>query len=349
MTTPPHPSDSRRPGNVAILIAVSLVVLLAMAALALDVGKLRVNQHQLQNAADAAALAGAKSLDGTSAGLAAARSAAITLAGDNEVDGEAFVLAGAEVELGRVEGGAFVAETDPYDVTAVRVRAASEDLGALVAPIVFGQDEMLGEAFAVAVSGGPGEAACPLPVAVPSCLLPVDGEVCGLDVRMSPDTNDSGAWALVEPQHPSANAVRNALRNCTNAATTDDTVTLNNGAIMSALKVLADEVNASATTWDAARWGALPPQREGSAIEGYGAHVLERRLIVFEDPGQCVDTKYTGSGLPLAGFATAVVYDVAVSSDPAQRGLSLRVLCDITQEPGGGGWFGTTVPPKLVE
>ena len=52
-------------GAVAIIVALSLPVLIGMAGLALDLGKLYVTKTELQNAADACALAAAVELDGT--------------------------------------------------------------------------------------------------------------------------------------------------------------------------------------------------------------------------------------------------------------------------------------------
>ena len=60
--------DGQQNGGVIILVAVSMVVLLSFAALAVDVGHLMVARNELQNAADAGALAGAAVLyndDGT--------------------------------------------------------------------------------------------------------------------------------------------------------------------------------------------------------------------------------------------------------------------------------------------
>ena len=52
----------RQQGAVAILLTVAMVALLAMAGLALDGGHLLLNKTRLQNAVDAAALSGAKTL-----------------------------------------------------------------------------------------------------------------------------------------------------------------------------------------------------------------------------------------------------------------------------------------------
>jgi Flp pilus assembly protein TadG len=53
---------AKQRGAVAVMTAVSLVLLLGLAALAIDIGNLLVSRNELQNAADAAALAGAPCL-----------------------------------------------------------------------------------------------------------------------------------------------------------------------------------------------------------------------------------------------------------------------------------------------
>ena len=68
-----HKKDKRlknRPGVTAVVVAVAMIALLGIAALAIDVGHMAVVKNELQNAADAAALAGARVLykeDGTDA------------------------------------------------------------------------------------------------------------------------------------------------------------------------------------------------------------------------------------------------------------------------------------------
>lgn len=60
---------SRQQGAVAIIVAISLVVLIGMLGLVVDLGHLYVTKTELQNAADAAALSGAKQLDRTAEGI----------------------------------------------------------------------------------------------------------------------------------------------------------------------------------------------------------------------------------------------------------------------------------------
>jgi len=60
-----HHATNRQQGAVAIIVAIVMVSMLGIAGLALDLGKLYVAKAELQNAADACALAAAQSLTGS--------------------------------------------------------------------------------------------------------------------------------------------------------------------------------------------------------------------------------------------------------------------------------------------
>ncbi|WP_157662639.1 pilus assembly protein TadG-related protein [Sulfuriferula sp. AH1] len=70
----------------AIIVGLSLFVLIGLLGLVLDLGHLYITKTELQNAADAAALSGAKELDGTAAGITKAVNRAILTAGQNNFD-----------------------------------------------------------------------------------------------------------------------------------------------------------------------------------------------------------------------------------------------------------------------
>jgi Flp pilus assembly protein TadG len=71
---------------VAIIVAIVITLLILIVGLVVDLGFLYTRKTALQNAADAAALAGAKKLDGTTAGIQAAADAAIAMAALNSVN-----------------------------------------------------------------------------------------------------------------------------------------------------------------------------------------------------------------------------------------------------------------------
>lgn len=74
-----------RRGSILPLFAISLVALMAFVALSIDLGLLALNKTMIQNMADAAALAGARNLNGTSGGnTAQATAAANAVAAANE-------------------------------------------------------------------------------------------------------------------------------------------------------------------------------------------------------------------------------------------------------------------------
>ncbi len=63
-------------GQVMVLFALLMVVILGFAALVIDIGQVQVSRISMQNAADAAALAGAQDLPNTSKAISAAKSVA---------------------------------------------------------------------------------------------------------------------------------------------------------------------------------------------------------------------------------------------------------------------------------
>jgi len=81
VSSPRAGARSRERGSVLIFVAVSLAACLAFSVLAIDVGAILVTRVQLQNAADAAALAGASAL--LNQGEDEATDRAITVAGQN--------------------------------------------------------------------------------------------------------------------------------------------------------------------------------------------------------------------------------------------------------------------------
>lgn len=99
-----------RDGNIIILAAVSMILLFAFAAFAIDVGYMTMTRSQLQNASDAGALAGAlKLIDGlgpkpvsSSTVDTNARQAAVDLAGDNAAGDRSsvYVNKSSDIQLG---------------------------------------------------------------------------------------------------------------------------------------------------------------------------------------------------------------------------------------------------------
>lgn len=79
-------SKKRQGGAIAVIVGISLLLLIGFLALVIDLGHLYLAKSELQNGADAAALSGAKELNGTAAGVTNAVNKAIATAGHNNYD-----------------------------------------------------------------------------------------------------------------------------------------------------------------------------------------------------------------------------------------------------------------------
>jgi len=119
------PDRTRRSGQVLVLFAVIVIVLVAICALTIDVGRLFTCKAQLQNAVDAAALAGASQLVGvvTEDEKTLARAEAESLAAENVVAGDHLQLAEEDIEFGHYDAGtqSFVPEAQSGVVDSIRV------------------------------------------------------------------------------------------------------------------------------------------------------------------------------------------------------------------------------------
>jgi len=90
-----------RRGSILVLVAIMLVVLLAFVAFAIDLGAIADARAQCQNAADAAAVAGARALNGLSAGnLASASASAMASATSNSIFGTPLAASEVTVQHG---------------------------------------------------------------------------------------------------------------------------------------------------------------------------------------------------------------------------------------------------------
>lgn len=77
---------NRQGGAVAVMVGFSIVLLVGFLAMVIDLGHLYVAKTELQNAADAAALAGARELNGSKLGVQNAITAAVAVARKNNFD-----------------------------------------------------------------------------------------------------------------------------------------------------------------------------------------------------------------------------------------------------------------------
>jgi Flp pilus assembly protein TadG len=201
-----RPRDRQR-GNVAIIFALLLPVLLGFVALVIDLGHGWQVHGQLQNAADSAALAGVRDLDGTSARFSAAVSSAVQYAGLNDAYGSSVTLPAGNVTLGNWNFNtrtftAASASTPSYTVNAVSVTAPTLTVSTWFAPILGINSESI-NTTAIAVGGSP-DATCGFPLAVPACsIINDDGTIrCNTTLTFGQATTDNVGFTVFTPAAP---------------------------------------------------------------------------------------------------------------------------------------------------
>lgn len=349
-----------RRGNVAIKVALSMTVTMGMAAISVDLGFARVVRVELGNAAEAAAHAGAAQLDGTDAGVVAARTTAILVGNQHRAGGTPVELTSSDVVTGiwDADAGTFTPSSVAESVNAVRVDAARPELGLFFAPVAFAQDTVSVGASAVALAShtGAGEVECFLPMAIPQCHLDEGLESAGyVDFKVNPPSEDNIGWARPSGT-PNAAWTRDQIGNCEadGSAAIGDSVGLQNGTIPNAINAMVDAMVASDTTWETPALGTIPGQRLGSELtsEQYG-RTLEGPVFVFDGGDEYCNGggQFNGTEV-ITGFAWAVVYDVENNGAAQERTMYVRIDTvrehDYGTSTGGDNWGVTKLTPKFV-
>ena len=239
-------SIPRERGAIAILVALSLIMLFGFASLAIDMGRFRLVNSELQTASDSGALAGAWQLDASNSGETQAHAKGSEFAEKHwadfapleDVDPDQDVLTGHWDFASGVftEGGAL----DKMNAVQVTTYRGSEKGTAMVpwlgAGLGFGSGDAYGTAVAVGLGPGCGNA---FPVAVPECVvkdsstgaLKCDGST---ELQLSNDIIDSaGITSLSDDASANVNTILDLIKNYDPTApcnsTVDDNIKVQNG------------------------------------------------------------------------------------------------------------------------
>lgn len=230
-------SDSQKHANdrgaVIVIVAVVMIVLLGIAALAVDIGYVAVTKNELQNIADAAALAGAGELsrqypdDPANQELFVADRAQVLaivqdVAGKNRAANLAISIASGDVVIGRWDSDAGTIPAENLTrANAVRVTARrDENLNSAVNTFfarVIGIDTVPVTADATAALTGqssavPGEVQLPIGISV-KWFEDREGSYCGEIIKFSPSTDPDACagWNTFDDYPANDNKVRNIL------------------------------------------------------------------------------------------------------------------------------------------
>ncbi len=203
---------SNERGAVAVLFAIVLVVLLGFSALVVDIGQLFRVRNELQNLADSAAMAGARYIDGTQAGIDRARQRVNEYNELHRANSESLTLAAEDINFGRWHLGdnnvcspapcfqSFGPAPDSGDlwqINGVQVigrRDAEHSVEMFFASFI-GTDRAGVSAEAIAVGAGPYEE-CAFPLVVPDCQLrnPAADGSCLWCMYFQDANTDTAGW-----------------------------------------------------------------------------------------------------------------------------------------------------------
>jgi uncharacterized membrane protein len=204
----------RQRGNVAVLFALLLTVLVGVVALVVDLGNGWRVDAELQNASDSAALAGALDLNGTAARFPLAITDAVAEANRNNANGSAVNVTG-NVVLGNwaFPNGPFTpfVAQPASQVNAVQVTTPNTSVQTFFAR-VFGISQQHVQAHAIAVGSGPSAAQCGFPLAIPdACLDDASGNLNCLTVLQFNSNLNNVAQTLLSLTQPTPGLIDCAI------------------------------------------------------------------------------------------------------------------------------------------
>jgi Flp pilus assembly protein TadG len=219
-------------GAVAVMVAVTLPVLLGFAALTIDIGQALVAKNELQDVADAGALAGARRLGTIYQGLSPVQQVGYTMtdpvpvysevqnvASQNYAAGQSIAVDVADIQIGQWDSSSKTLTITAASPNAIRVTARRD--GNTNGPVSTFLASFMGinsidiRATATAALTGvsttnPGELETPFGI---SEFRFNDPAYCNAPIRFYP-TNDPascGGWHTFTENPPNANTLRNVI------------------------------------------------------------------------------------------------------------------------------------------
>ena len=358
MCRPPVMQDTR--GAVAVIVAIMIVVLLSFGALALDISNAMIARNELQNVADASALAGARQLGVIYAALpqgtpyttyvlnpAAVVTAATTAAAANHAREVASIAINpADIVIGVWNVGPRTLTPGNVGVTGVQVTARRD--GGANGPVatwlagIMGINSMNVVATATAALTGtgtllPGEANAPFGL---DQLIFNNPAYCGTPIQFYPTNNPpSGCagWQTFDQSPPNANTEKQIVQGLTPNPPTyvapqitagQTSLEYIGGNVASVFPSLINLFNAKKVT-------------DASSPSGFCWNVT---IPVYAN-NSCSNPN---TAMMTVGFASACVW--RVQGVPTQQ-IDARITCgEVTNGGGGGGMFGTLgAIPGLVQ
>jgi hypothetical protein len=210
----------RQRGSVAVVVGIAIFVLVGMIGLALDMGQMFVNKTELQNAADACALAAARELDGNTDALTRADAAGVLVGTQNLVgfQAAAVALTAADISysahLSPNSAYETSANADPITAKFAMCKVERSDIGMWFMGVLGFGDQTV-RAYAVATLA-PSQTTCAIPIGLckmpggsaPSFGLMVGQWYGGKFESGTPSTTGSYNWIDFNPGGGGANELK---------------------------------------------------------------------------------------------------------------------------------------------
>lgn len=374
------PASCRQPviedtrGAVAVIVAIMSVVLLSFGALALDISNAMIARNELQNVADASALAGASQLGVIYAGgayagtiypglppgtpyttyalsasnVSAVVGAATTAALANQARQVAITLNAGDIVIGVWNSGPRTlfpiinTGATGVRVTAHRDASANGPVATWLAGIM-GINSMNVVATGTAALTGtgtllPGEANAPWGFN----QLFFTNPFCNQPIQFYPTPTSCAGWQTFDQSPANANTARQIVQGLTPILPTYPTpqITANQTPLNYSGGNMASVLPALINLFNAKK--VTDPQAPAPYTECWNVTVP-----VYSDPSNQTCSNPSGS-LMTVGFASACVYQV--QGVPTQAINAIITCGEVTNGNGGGGNFGTLGSiPGLVE
>ncbi len=334
----PIQRSERQRGATAVIVALMLTVLCGFVALVMNSGHVMAVRNQLQNATDAAALAGVRELNGTVAGVTSAQLVAANYAQLHITDkGMAVTIdpatdvvvgtwnfaaprASAFTAISAAPTASQLAAANAVLVNAGREASRNNPLDVFMGALL-GKQKTDVSASAVAVMGGPGRNTCGLlPLAFSSCAVTNDDGTLKCDATLTFNSNGAdnmGFTNLIDTSGVTPPVMKQILGGSCPVVSVGQPIWVQNGSDLT--PVLAD----------------------------FRKYVGTQALVPVVDVPGCQFVS-AGVGAVVSGFMTVTI--TKVNGAPLN---SIDIQIDCTTSPvatlGGGGNFGTTATqPMLV-
>ena len=175
---------NRQGGAVAVLLALTMCLLIGLLGIVIDLAHLGIRKTELQNAADAAALAGVRQLDGKASGIDAAAQAAQAMAAANASDfaGTPVSISEAQIAFSSTPDGPWsnlsTARANPAGIGFVKVDTrgiAQETRATWFAPMLAFFSPAMAPALASTTANGVAVAGAALCEGLPMFICPPPG------------------------------------------------------------------------------------------------------------------------------------------------------------------------------